>query len=83
MRRELSILAAALSVGLLVLPGLVYAVGHATLGAYSAGSGSAGRFYADYFAGLTQGGVIFWVVALGPYVFVWMGRLLLRVYRGQ
>lgn len=71
--RELIIGGSALLVGLLIAPLLIFMMGHATLGPYA--HGGAGRFLADYFAGVAHGAPVFWAVALGPYVMTLVVRL--------
>jgi hypothetical protein len=68
-RRELIILGAALALGLLAMPFLIWLAGSRALGPYTHGDNPrAGPFalLADYFAGLSHGSAVFWVVALGP-----------------
>ena len=82
-RRELLILGVALACGLLLMPFLIWLVGNRVLGPYThgqdvtAGTGPL-RLLADYFSGLVHGSVIFWCVAVGPYVLVTLARLLYR-----
>lgn len=74
-RRELLTFAGALALGLLLLPWLIWIVGHSILGPYA--HGGALRFFGDFLVGLTQGSPVFWVVALGPTIFL----LLIRLFR--
>jgi hypothetical protein len=80
-RRELLILGIALAFGLILTPLLIWLVGNRILGPYThvqeptAGTGPL-RLLADFFFGLTHGSVIFWCVALGPYVLLGLVRLL-------
>jgi hypothetical protein len=83
MRELLWLLAAALT-GVLLLPPLIYAAGVRTFGAYAAGG--ARDLMSHFFQGLGQGGLAFWMVAAGPYVFITLARLaghLLRRGPGQ
>jgi hypothetical protein len=80
-RRELLILGIALACGLLLMPFLIWLVGNRVLGPYTHGQdATAGtgplRLLADYFSGLAHGSVIFWCVAVGPYVLVTLVRVL-------
>jgi len=86
LRRELIILGVSLACGLVLIPFLIWLVGNRILGPYTHGQdATAGtgplRLLADYFAGLGHGSVIFWCVALGPYVIVLLTRLLYRLLR--
>jgi hypothetical protein len=74
LRRELVILGVACLVGFLLMPLLIWTVGHSALGPYT--HGGAGRLLADFMAGLAHGSPIFWAVALGPYLFALLVRLL-------
>jgi hypothetical protein len=80
-RRELLVFGIALASGLLVLPMLIWLVGNRILGPYThtqdptAGTGPM-RLLADYFTGLAHGSVIFWCVALGPYILLTLARTL-------
>ena len=84
--REALWLAAALALGFLVIPLLIWAVGNRVLGPYThtqdptAGTGPA-RLLADFFAGLGHGSVVFWLVALGPYLLLSFIRLLYGLLR--
>jgi hypothetical protein len=65
-RREFLWLLIALTVGLLLLPPLVWLVGSHVFGPYAGGNG---RDLVDhFFRGLGHGLQAFWIVALGPYV---------------
>src|SRR5579862_4185396 len=80
-RRELLIFGIAAACGLILMPFLIWLVGNRILGPYthtqdpSAGTGPM-RLLADFFAGLAHGSVVFWCVALGPYVLLSLIRLL-------
>lgn len=84
--REALILLAALLLGFLVVPLLIWVVGNRILGTYihaqdpTAGTGPA-RLLADYFYGLAHGSLAFWCVALGPYVLIGFLRLLVGLIR--
>jgi len=83
-RRELIIFGAALLAGLLVMPFLIWAVGNRVLGPYTHGENPhAGPFalLADYFVGLAHGSLVFWMVALGPFVLLWLLRLFVLLVR--
>jgi hypothetical protein len=72
--RELLILGGASLVGFLVVPFLIWTVGHSALGPYTHGGWVA--LWKDFMAGLAHGSPVFWAVALGPYLFVVLVRLL-------
>jgi hypothetical protein len=80
-RRELIILGITLACGFFLMPLLIWMVGNRILGPYThgqdvtAGTGPL-RLLADYFTGLAHGSVIFWCVAIGPYVLITLARLL-------
>ncbi len=84
--RELLIFGIALVFGLILVPFLIWLVGNRILGPYthtldpSAGTGPL-RLLADFFSGLAHGSVIFWCVALGPYVLLSLTRLLYGIVR--
>lgn len=69
LKRELIIAAAALAVGALVMPFLIYAAGSLTLGAYADGGGP-GALLSDFYSGLLRGSPVMWSVVLGPYLFL-------------
>jgi hypothetical protein len=79
LRRELLWMLIALPVGLLLLPPLIWFVGSHVFGAYAGGNT---RDLVDhFFRGLSQGQQAFWMVALGPYVFLIALRLTLGAVR--
>jgi hypothetical protein len=84
-RREMVFFGGALAFGLLVIPLLIWIVGHRTLGSYTHGDDPHGMgplaLYGDYFAGLAHGWLGYWVVALGPAVLLLLGRLWLAMLR--
>jgi hypothetical protein len=84
-RREMVLFGGALALGLLVVPLLIWIVGHRTLGPYTRGDEPHGMgplaLYGDYFTGLAHGWLGYWVVALGPAVLLLLGRLWLTLLR--
>ena len=85
-RRELIILGIALLCGFLLVPLAIWAVGNRILGPYihlqdpTAGTGPM-RLLADYYDGLAHGYVVFWWVGFGPYVLVWLVRVIWMLLR--
>ena len=69
----------ALLVGLLVMPVLIYLAGHATLGSYA--NGGLFSLYGDFFKGLFEPRGSFWIVVIGPFVFLCVARLFRFVLR--
>lgn len=83
-QRELTVAAAALAVGLLVMPFLIWAGGNRVLGPYAHGDNpKAGPWalFADYVVGLAHGSAVFWVVALGPLALFTLFRAFLALLR--
>jgi hypothetical protein len=84
-RREMVLFGGALALGLLVIPLLIWIVGHRSLGPYSRGDDPHGlgplALYGDYFAGLARGWLGYWVVALGPAALLLLARLWLALLR--
>ena len=84
-RRELLILGIALAGGLILMPFLIWLIGNRVLGPYThgqePGAGGPMRLLGDFFAGLAHGSIIFWCVALGPYILIWFVRLLYGLLR--
>jgi hypothetical protein len=84
-RRELAIYTGALAFGLLVIPLLIWLVGHRTLGPYTHGDSPRGlgplSLYADYFSGLAHGWLGYWTVAIGPALLLLAARLWLALLR--
>jgi len=76
---ELITLAVSLAVGVVVMPCVIYFVGHLKLGDYAHGGVFA--FWRDFVAGLAHGSQAFWFVALVPYVLVWLARAARRLWR--
>jgi hypothetical protein len=72
-RRELLWILIALTVGVLLLPPLIWLVGSHVFGGYAGGST---RDLVDhFFHGLALGQKAFWIVALGPYLAILTLRL--------
>jgi hypothetical protein len=85
-RRELIILGITLACGFFLMPFLIWMVGNRVLGPYTHGQDVAAgtgplRLLADYFTGLAHGSVIFWCVAIGPYVLLTLIRALYTYLR--
>jgi hypothetical protein len=84
-RRELALFGGALALGLLIIPLLIWLVGHRTLGPYTHGDDRRGlgplALYGDYFSGLGHGWFGYWAVALGPAVLLLAVRLWLALLR--
>jgi hypothetical protein len=76
---------AALLFGLLVMPFLIFVAGSRVLGPYTHGQNThAGplALLSDYFVGLMHGSAVFWVVAAGPAVLLFLVRLFVALLRG-
>jgi hypothetical protein len=79
-RRELIFLGVGVAAGFILIPLAIWLVGSRILGPYThaqdptAGTGPA-RLLADFYAGLTHGSVIFWCVAIGPFVLISLARI--------
>jgi hypothetical protein len=70
--------------GAIVVPLLTWTVGDRILGPYVHGSNPhAGplALLGDFFAGLGHGALAYWVVALGPAMFLLLLQLLVRAFR--
>jgi hypothetical protein len=83
-RRELIVYGAALGLGLLLMPFLIWFAGNRVLGPYVHGQNThAGPFalFTDYWVGLAHGSAVFWAVALGPALLLFLVRLFVRLYR--
>lgn len=84
-RREAALFGGALALGLLVIPLLIWIVGHRALGPYTRGDDPHGlgplALYGDYFTGLAHGWLGYWVVAVGPAVLLLVARLWLALVR--
>ncbi len=84
LRRELLLLAALLSCGLLPLPVVVYWFGSRVVGEYSAESGLWGLI-GHIWSDLATGNVLAWILVLSPYLIIQLlrlGRVLWRHKRG-
>jgi hypothetical protein len=83
-RREALMLGGALLCGLILMPFLIWLAGDRVLGPYTHGQNlRAGplALLEDFFTGLGHGSAVFWVVALGPVVFLLLIRLFVRLMR--
>jgi hypothetical protein len=84
-RREIVLFGGALALGLIVVPLLIWMVGHRTLGPYTHGDDPRGlgplALYGDYLSGLAHGWLGYWAVALGPAVLLLLARLWLALMR--
>ncbi len=83
-RRELALLGALLLTGLIVMPFLIWFAGNRVLGGYvHAQNAHAGPFalLGDFLLGLLHGSAVFWAVALGPAVLVFVVRLFVALVR--
>jgi hypothetical protein len=84
-RRDAAVLGGALALGLLIVPLLIWIVGHRILGPYTRGDDPHGHgplaLYGDYFTGLAHGWLGYWTVALGPAVLLLAARLWLVLLR--
>lgn len=84
LQRELIVYGAALLVGVLVMPLLIWVAGNRVLGPYTHGQNlhaGPGALLADFFTGLAHGSAVFWAVALGPAVLIGLVRLFVRGFR--
>ncbi|HVO00433.1 MAG TPA: hypothetical protein VMT49_10360 [Steroidobacteraceae bacterium] len=61
-----------LAIGLLLMPVLIWLVGSSRLGPYA--NGGLFALWRDYVVALAHGSLAFWLVALGPYVALWLLR---------
>jgi hypothetical protein len=78
-RRELLIFGIAFAGGLILMPFLIWLVGNRVLGPYTHGQvlrAGPVKLLGDFLVGLAHGSVIFWCVALGPYLLLMLIRLL-------
>lgn len=84
-RREAVLFGGALALSLLVIPLLIWIVGHRALGPYTRGddprSLGALALYGDYFSGLAHGWLGYWVVAVGPALLILATRLWVALLR--
>jgi hypothetical protein len=84
MRRGVCIYGAALLVGLVLMPFLIWLAGNRVLGPYGHGQNPRGgpfALFGDYYVGLFHGSAVFWAVALGPAVLLLLGRLFIALVR--
>jgi hypothetical protein len=84
--RELIIFGGALIIGLVVVPLAIWSVGNRILGPYTHGSNThAGpmALLGDFYFGLSQGWVTFWIVAVGPAVIILFVRVAVALLRYQ
>jgi hypothetical protein len=70
--RELTLTVAALLVGFLAMPALIYFVGSNALGRYE--GASLGRLFRSVYGTLQSGSLASWAVLLGPYALFLMFR---------
>ena len=84
-RRNLALFGGAFALGVLIIPLLIWLVGHRVLGPYTHGEDPHGlgpfALYGDYFSGLAHGWLGYWAVALGPAVLLFGARLWLTLLR--
>ncbi len=78
-RRELTVLVAALAFGVLLMPPLLWLVGAHALGPYA--DGGMGDLTANFFRGLASGTFAFWAIALAPYLIALVARGLVGLAR--
>ena len=69
----------ALLVGLLVMPALIYLAGIAVLKEYA--NGGLFALYGDYYKGLFEPRSSYWLVVIGPFVFLCLARIFRLVLR--
>jgi hypothetical protein len=72
-RRELILFLVLLAAGLFVLPFIIWTGGLLVLGPYASGGPFA--LLANFFTGLANGSLVYWTVALGPYLLTQLLRL--------
>jgi hypothetical protein len=83
-RRELILYGAALLLGLLVVPLLIWVGGNRVLGPYVHGQNlhaGPAALLQDFYLGLLHGSAVFWAVALGPAALLLLVRLFVRLIR--
>jgi hypothetical protein len=78
-RREALRTGVAILAGVVVVPALVWMVGNQLLGKYP--NGGLLALWEDFFVGLAHGGVAYWLIAIGPYLFLWLLRAWMAVLR--
>jgi len=74
--RELALLLLGLGLGMFVMPLLTWTAGMFALGPYE--NGGFGALLADFLRGLADGSLACWMLLAGPYVLIWVFRLLRR-----
>ena len=84
-RQTVALFGGALALGVLVVPLLIWIVGHRVLGPYTQGEDPHHlgplALYGDYFSGLAHGWLGYWAVALGPAALLLAARLWLTLLR--
>jgi hypothetical protein len=78
-KREAALAVLGFTLGFVVLPLLIFIVGTVILGPYAGGK-SAGAFFTDFYTHLTEGTPRTWLIALAPYMAIWLVRLCFRPY---
>jgi len=71
-RPELYVTLACVLIGFALMPILIWSAGHLVLGAY--GNGGLWAMLVDFYRGLIELSLPFWVVALGPLLLLWLLR---------
>ena len=70
--RELWLAGGAITLGLIVLPFLIYLAGSITLGPYE--GGGLGKYLLDFLKGLVRPHLAYWLIVFGPYLLIALGR---------
>jgi hypothetical protein len=70
--RELWFAGCAIAFGLFVLPFLIYLAGKTTLGPHE--QGGLGAYLLDFLKGLVRPHAAYWLIVLGPYLIISLGR---------
>jgi hypothetical protein len=78
-RRELANFGLCFVAGALLMPVVIYALGHRLLGDYT--HGGFFSYLGDFWWQLVTVTPAFWLVALGPYLALWFWRLIRRLPR--
>ncbi len=84
LQRELIIFGAELLCGVLIVPLLIWVAGNKVLGGYTHGPSQhagPGALLGDFFVGLAHGSSVFWLVALGPAIFLTLVRAFVHLLR--
>ena len=71
-QRELISFGLCLAIGVIVMPIMIWVIGSWRLGAYA--NGGLFALWRDYVVALAHASLAFWLVALGPYVALWLLR---------